>query len=506
MGEWQSEEDAPGGFRGAKGLIKRTDYRRHQEVFQAKIPWRTFLEDGTCIFAGRLKQPDPQGTVIQLSAEGRAAIADRIIGPILYQAHVGSEISKFFADTPPWTVTTTTMSHSNTDTGILFARDADTGKSGAAHVMIPFFGRDAAFLRFHMQGNNYPFIAVTTRQRNRLPNPNRSAELSASGTTASNWYFHFESAQQSENVAVDPVLADAALDDINLTEFTNVGDVGDTGWGFIWPDFIAIEVSDWNSTPDSSQGQVLLSNIEVNGSPLGSRRSYSAGDLVEDIAARLGFRDVNVGGSYDITPYELPPGAPASEALDWACLLTGKRYRILDTGSRPSFEFGGWNTHRWTLASPWSPLRTIPEERYDTVVVPYSYPGTHGQLTDTAVARLEDSPLARHVPFRGLELSDPAHNRDKALDLGIQIAEILVRRRYTGDFSAAEVLGDDGARRSAHHVNAGDTLHPWRGGEPPALRIGRLTRFDDHVEGEFDGEHKAFTALIARREKRLSGR
>jgi len=506
IAEWEAEEDAPGGFRGAKGLISSRTFHAHRDAFHQGSLWRTFLEDGTCIFAGRVKQIDPEGTVVALSAVGRAAIADREVGPILYQAHVGSEVSEGFFDSDRWRASVKTMTHSFGDTEIQFDRNEGATESGNATMVIPYFGRDLAYMRMHMQGS-WSFIAVLTAQRERVPNLTNSSELDVSNSSYENWFFNLGSGLNAGNVEIDLVLASGALSYPNTTAYTNEGDIDDTGWGFVWPNIIFITVGDWDPTvANAAAANLILSNIEINGSALGSRRRYSVGDLVEDIAARLGFRDVNVGGAYDITPYELPPGVPAAEALEWACLISGKRYRILDTGSRADFQFGRWDEHQWALASPWSPLHTIPEERYDSVVVPYEYPGTHGQLTDQVIVRVDDSPLLRKRVNWEFSLGQPAHNRDKALDLAAQLADDLVRPRFTGDFAAAEVLGPDGEKLSAHHINAGDILQPWRREEPGRLRIGRLTRFDDHVEGEFDGENKAVDQLIARREKRISDR
>jgi hypothetical protein len=507
IGEWEAVEDAPGGFRSAKGLISSALFEAHRETMREGALWRTFTEDGLCIFAGTLKEPDPEGSMIQLAADGRAHLADREIGPILYQAAVGSELAFFSGKSKKWTAEFTALSHNLTDTGLVFTRD-DTGDANpddGVAAIIPFFGRDVGYLRAHVQGRR-AFLSVKTTTRQHSPNILSSAELDVANPYE-NWFFHFqESVLASGEAAVDLTLGSNDLPNPNSSVFTNDGTPGATGIGFVWPDCIIISCGDNSATTMSDSTEVLLSNIEVNGSALGSSRSYSVGDLVEDIAARLGFREVRAGGSYDVTPYELPPGVPASEALDWACLLTGKRYRILDSGSRATFEWGPWRQHAWGLASPWSPLQTIPMERFDAVVVPFSYPGTHGQLTDTVTVRVEDSPLPRKHVYHDLALSDSAHNRDKAQDLGAQIADDLVRHRFEGDFQAAEVIGPDGEKRSAHHVNAGDILEPWRGDEPGRLRIGVLRRFEDHVEGEFDGENRALNRLLARREKRLEAR
>ena len=504
VAEWQSEEDAPGGFRAASGLISERVFNAHRDVFQAGGMWRTFLEDGTCIFAGRLKQPDPQESTIQLNASGRANIVDREVGPILYQTHVGSELSKFAEDSDRWRVDFTTMGHDFQSTGMQFRRSPGQ-VPGQAFVMIPFFGRDPAFLRMRMQGQ-HGFLDVRTATRvTQPPSQTNSAELDV-GANSENYYFTFGSVLVSADVEIDLTLLSEALPSPNTTEFTNGTDPDVSGVGIVYPDIIIIEIADHPDQSDTTSSGIVLQNIEVNGAPLGSSRRYTVGDLVEDIAARLGFPEVRESGSYDITPYELPPGAAASEALDWACVVSGKRYRILDSGAGATFEWGFWNERQWALASPWSPLRTIPEERYDAVAVPFQYPGTHGQLTDQVIVRADPSPLKRKRIAWDVNIGEPSHNRDRAIDLGAQIADELVRPRFTGDFAAAEVVGPDGQKRSAHHVNAGDVLQPWRRAEPGRLRIGRLTRFDDHVEGEFDGENRALDKLIARREKRITNR
>lgn len=507
VAEWSSEEDAPGGFRAASGLISSRVFNRHRDIFQAGAMWRTFLEDGTCIFAGRLTQPDQQDTIIQLNARGRAHIVDREIGPILYQAHLGSEMAHWSNEgSKQWSVEFTTMSHDFVDTGILFTRNNDADNTtGQATVIIPMFGRRPAFMRAHMQGQS-GFLTIQTAVKDVGASNNRSAELDMSGTRHEHFHFSFPTSIVSENIQVDLTVNAELLPSPNQSVFTNEGDPSDAGIGFLWPDIITITVDDWASTPSNSEHEILLSNIEINGAPLGSSRSYTVGDLVEDITARLGFPEVRESGSYDITPYELPTGAPASEALDWACVISGKRYRILDSGAGATFEWDHWNAHQWALASPWSPLRTIPEDRFDAVAVPFAYPSTNGQLTDQVVVRADPSPLNRRRVAWDVDMPHPAHNRDRAIDLGAQLADELVHPRFTGDFAAAELVGPDGQKRSAHHANAGDVLQPWRRAEPGRLRIGRLVRFDDHVEGEFDGENRALAKWMARREKRLSNR
>jgi len=500
IARWQAEEEAPGGFGPATGLISRRLRDRHPECFQEGSTWRTLLEDGTCIHAGRLTRPDADenSSVIQLADRGRAQVVEREVGPILYQAHVGSEVSEGFFDSDRWRASMKTMTTTFGDTEVQFDRNEGATASGNATMVIPFFGRELAHLRMHLQGS-YAFIAVLTSRRERVPSNTNSAELDVSGISYENWYANLGAGLNAGEVDIDLVLASGALTYPNTAPiYTNAGDIDDTGWGFVWPDLIFIQVGDWEPTAaHAAQANVLLQNIEINGAPLGSRRKFSVLDLVEDIAARLGFSVVNAeGGDYDILPYELLPGIPAAEALDMACLLTGKRYRITDNGVRAVFEFGRWDDRRFRRASPWSRFDFTPLERYDAVAVPYSYPGMHGQLTDQVIVRVENSPLLRRNVFYGLEVMEPMHNADRARDIGARWAEHLVRPRRGGSFSAAELIDENGQKLSAHHAFAGDMVE---GG-----RVGRLTRFDDHVEGEFNGDNLQFEKVVARRDRRVS--
>lgn len=506
---FQAEEEAPGGFGPAVGRISERIFRAHRDVFRAGANWLVYHEDGTCLHYGRLLQPDTSDGEVQLADRGVAHLAEREVGPILYQAAIGDQLSHMSGKSKKWTAERTRVSHSFVDAGALWTRDntGDTAVDGAPDLVIPLFGRQPVFLRAHVQGSK-ALMSIFTTRTDKLASVASSAELSLS-SLQQNYYLHFTPTTgfSSGEIEVDLTLGSNALAFPNAAE-TNVGDPDDTGIAFVYPEVIVIEVGDDDQTTGANRAnatEVLVSNIEVNGVAVGEKRAFSAHDLVADIAALIGIRHTAIeGGGIDVLPYELPAGTPASEPLDWASLLTGKRTRILHNGNHPVLEFGAYAEHTWGLASPWSPFDAIPQDRYDAVAVPFVYGAT--QLDDQVIVKLADSPLDRRNIYWGLGLSDPAHNQDKARNLGALIAEQLVRKRNAGSFAAAEVIGPDGEPTSAHHVNAGDEMYPMRPFEEGRLRISHLTRFDDHVEGTFDGGNHALDRMLARREKKLSRR
>lgn len=507
---WVAEEEAPGGFGPSRGRISERIFRAHRDVIRAGANWYVFHEDGTCLHAGRLLEPDASEGEVQLVDRGVASLADREIGPVLYQAAVGDQFATMSGQSRKWSTSFGRMSHTHVDAGILWTRQStpgDTGVDNGPQVVIPMFGRELVFLRAHVQGTKAQLV-IYTSQKQLLADIESSAELDLA-SQFENYFLTFAptTGVSSGEIEVDLTLGGNALTVPN-DELTNVADEGTAGTGFVYPEVVILEVGDDGEGSEANREnatEVLVSNLEINGVPVGERNRFSASDLVADVASLIGIRFTQIeGGSFDILPYELPAGTPASEPLDYASLLTGKRARILHNGRRAVLEFGSWSENVWGLASPWSPFDAIPQDRYDAVAVPFYYGTT--QLDDQVIVKLDDSPLDRRNIYWGLTLSDPVHAGDKARALGALVAEELVRKRNAGSFAAAEVLDRNGVAVSAHKVNAGDTINPLRKHEPGRTRISHLSRYEDHVEGTFDGGNHALERMLARREKRMSRR
>jgi hypothetical protein len=494
---FQAEEEAPGGFGPATGRVSERIYRAHRDVFRPGSQWLVYHEDGTCLHQGRLLQPDTSDGEVQLTDRGAASLAEREVGPILYQRILGDE-AMVFGGHPRWWSVRTDLGHQSAAMLVFERQDSDPDADDGAWAIIPFFGRELAHMRFQIRGSRTnAYISVFVGRKGNTLRVERPGDINLLDLDQV-WTANIPVDGWLEQIQLDlTLLEDDPLPQNPTDNYDNPDIVS------VYPDCIAINVGDYATA--STAKSVELVDIEINGAALGRRRHFSAHDLVADIAALIGIRYTAIeGGSFGILPYELPPGTPASEPLDWASLLTGKRSRIRHNGNRAVLEFGSYDEHTWGLASPWAPFDAIPQERYDAVSVPFYYGGS--QLDDQVIAKLEDSPLDRRNIFWGLTLSDPAHNRDKAQDLGALIAEEMVRKRNAGSFAAAEVIGPDGEPTTAHHVNAGDTLYPMRPYEPGRLRISHLTRFDDHVEGTFDGGNHALDRMLARREKKMSRR
>lgn len=494
----QAEEEAPGGFGPFTGRVSERIYRAHRDVFRAGAKLYWWHEDGTCIHAGTLLEPDTSDGEVQLTDRGFASKADREVGPILYQRTVGTEVMPFGGHPRWWSVRTDLGNQSAAM--VVFERERSTSDTdGGAWAIIPFFGRELAHMRFQVTGAR-AFIEVYVARKGTVPRTVRPGDIDLLDLSPV-WIANFNPTTSlfTAQIELDLTLQE---DDTSLPQ-TGTDNYDNTEISFVYPDCIVINVGD--DAPGTDDTSVELVDIEVNGAAVGERRTFSAHDLVEDIAALLGIKTIQVeGGGVDILPYELPPGMSASEALDYASLLTGLRWRILHNGNRATLEFGPWTEHQWGLASPWSPFDAIPQERFDAVSVPFRYPGT--ELDDNIVVRIKDSPLERRSVYHGLSLADPAHNQDKAINLAGHLVEELVRKRNAGSFAAAELIGSDGLAHTAHHANAGDVLLPMRSHDRGRLRISHLTRFEDHIEGTFDGENHALDKMLARREKRMSRR
>jgi hypothetical protein len=507
---FQSEETAPGGFGPATGRISERIFRAHRDIMRAGAHWLVWHEDGTCLHSGKLLEPDTSDGEVQLTDRGTSSLADREVGPILYQAAVGDEMSFMYENVTGWQGTFPKLLLNDMDTGLQFQRRPDAN-GGQATIIIPFFGRQLAYMRFDIYG--YPMLdvfdqlgdlLVETARKVTVPSESSSAELDISNIYVNwEWRVTYPDSGEIRGVAIDLTLGDGDLPTPNTSVMTNDGDPDDTGVGFVYPECVIIQMQDGPATPDGSEAEINIKNLEINGVAVGERRAFSAHDLVADISAVLGIRSTTLeGGGFDILPYELPAGVPASEALDYASLVSGKMWRLRHNGTRAVMEFGVSN--RWSLASPWSPFDAIPQERFDAVAVPYTYAGTN--LDDQVIVRVENSPLDRKNVYWGLALAAPAHNADKARSIGGRIADELVRKRNAGTFAAAELIDADGNKTTAHHCFAGDSIQPMRAYEPGRLRISQLTRFEDHIEGSFDGELHALDRMLARREKRMSRR
>lgn len=498
LGDWEANEEAPGGYAGATGVVSSALYRRHPEVFHFGTSWRTFLDDGECIWAGRLKEPlDGDGSA-RLTGTGRGMVAERDSHPALYQTYdlsLWSEIrpgrSLGVSQTTSW--------------GISFTRNNLTSQA-IAFVAPGQELRTVAFT-FEAQGSaaeaSTLLVSVAHAPEDLQLDPGHPKHPVV-----------YEITIGGEDVNAPSPSTDPRKYTIDLTQYIDGFDVNTTPpyatpASYLRvpfkPTCIEIRVGDnlRGAAPSTAQeAHVRLDKLRVNAVAIGDY--FSASDLVLDVAGKLGVAaDIEPNG-HNVLPLWIRAGETYGATLDHAALLTGWRWLLLDTGTRAYLDFGPYRKRGFRAIDTRATFDLEPGEIFNIIHVPVIY--ADDLTTDFVEIRADPDPLSgRRNVYTRLGDTEPYHNEDYARELGERLLRRLSRPKWGGSGRVVEVV-EQGVRQSGHHIHAGDVLRTRapRGSDSIGLRIGSLRRTEDAVELTFDAENRTVDRILQRRLRRKS--
>lgn len=484
IGEWSSEDDLFGGYGAAVGVIDRDEFVKNRPAYVQGSTWYTHhAESGQCVWAGRLMDPDiHQNGTISLTGRGWGQILLNRPQrePVLYArfgtegwVDANAEIGNFGDNEFDGTV--------SADGGSLkFQWDADpdrTDKSQTLTMQFSMPGVDISRIQFYL-----------------------TAKRDAAASTGFDMFVYSGRLERFD--AVDDFRTVYGQEDILVTgdigtrynveydvplnqDNSNNGGPG-TPYPYLSPnDMVAIGIGR-TGTGITNGLVVQVRDIRVIGEPL-TEAECSVGQMVKDQINRLGLAtDYIENTGPDILPYETVAGAPVSEALAFACLLS--KFRFVVRGERPICYFTPPHDKRWFLLDEHHELDLVSSEMFDTILIPYAL-GTDSTIAGYRRVRLDPSPLERHNNYGALDWPFPIRSRQttgspfgiddqRAEDLGISILKILSKPRQSGQGRVTEVVDEYGVRNSARMIQAGDKVR--------GLTVTKVRQSDNAVDLEFD--------------------
>jgi hypothetical protein len=516
-------DSAPGGFGPCSGRISEKVYQAHRDVYRQDAKLVVYLEsDETCLHGGRISTPALAGGAVTIASRGHAARAEKLSEAILYSSEDMGVWKPQYPDTQTDPSTGWTVSQPdhrlNGELNSLFFQGP--GDNGGTSVVAFWPGQELARLTCKVQagsmvsGNGASVIVRTYVTRFSYA-PDYDGDTPDLGT-------NFNAFDGSVGGAIGDWVIDLDLD-LTLNDPLTPGPhgYGDnratpqiSGW--VYPDTIAIEVGRDLAigSPIAHVGiDVLMIRTYGSAGPTNyGDHTMSPTELVLDISGRMGLRltDVQPHGG-NILPYQLEPGMPYADALDWASVLTGWRWRMLDTGHRAILEFGPWNETVWQVASPWAKLDVVGMDRFNRVRVPFTY---KDDLVGNQLVRADPDPLDHRSYYGLLSMDQPAMNAEAAETLGVQALKELSREHYAAQFSVGEIVGAQGPC-SGHKLMAGDVLDGSPRGAPGGMKIVSKHWGYNFVEGQAGYDSSAGSSMtgipaldrmLARRTKRISNR
>jgi hypothetical protein len=512
LGDWEAEEEAPGGYGPASGVISEALFNRHPEVFRFGTDWRTYHEsDGECVWGGTLLEPLVSGSVL-LAGRGRGSKAERDGEDLLYQTYdldVWNVAS--FSENINWeanvgrTVGLLDGEDDSSQLGIHFRRLETDGEEGPGYAAVSaaFHGHDLRRLAFNFSTGDNAANFSTTRVLV-LEDPHLGGSFSSLPTASS--LVWLRTIGNDVDLEMDWVTEGPTFERVVIDLH---GPSPGEPHGKIQALIIAGGDLNLHSEPDpvnifSGLAGIHVSRVRVNEIAPGD--FYSASDLVRDIAGRLGVPAVDVDlSSVNVLPYWLKDGAPYAEALDHAAVLAGWRWLVLDTGTRAYLDFGPYSKRRWRVDDRTADMSPEPGEIFNVVRVPALFNDNVTEHHVTVRANPDPLPDARNVYGR-LDVVRAFHNEDYAREFGERVLSQVSKRRWGGTGELVEVMDSNGQRTSAHRIHAGDTIDGRipQTDELASLRVGHLRRSAERVSVTFDPQIRALDRLLARRERRAA--
>jgi len=481
---WEAEEEAPGGSGSASGRISESTYLRHRDVFRAGSKLRTFLDaDGTCIHASRLREPAVSG-MVTLSGRGVADRAEKEFDRIFYAA-----------------VGTTGWTSLESDVTV----DRQPGNEGLGDNRTTLeIGRN---LRWHFQadgqagqglGQPVSFVAFDQDLQRLTGTIRRDGDVQVLIQALSTDQLGNLGIPLGDGTVYDETDTPGVVEfDVDLTATPPDAQHDPVDWVVVIPIF---PTDGPTGDGDATQTGLEISDLKLFGN--GASEGMQAGDLIVDIAGRLGIRWTDIaGGGAKVMPKDFASETYA-DVLDYAVLLSGWTWGLRDTGAHTILEAGPYGP-TWRLSSPHARFEPVEAERFDRVRVPFLY--SDGVTVGSVLVRAERNPEEIRNTYGRLSLTEPVADEERAQALGKTVVEQLILPRWGGSGSAAELIDENGVRVSARRARAGSILSGEAVGGPAALRIARIThREEAPPEFDFDGGLRALDRMLGRRDRRLS--
>lgn len=502
IGDWATEDNYIGGFGPAEGKITFEEFYAHREVYVAGSKWRAIhSQSGECLWAGKLNQPDvhQDGTVSLIGRGWGEIFLNRPFREAILYAHYGPE---------GWV-------DANQEIGN-FTQDGDTSWNVDLNGGSITFRREKDTSRTFPDGQNRAVIFARPGTQLSRVQFYLEAVRSGGGTVSFEIFVSSGRAERYDdngnlfnNLSQDIVIPTDLGTGYNVEYDVDLGvdNAPENPWGHRDIDFIAIGISS-NSTGITEGLNVQLRDIRVLGEPLETNQ-LTVGQLVRDLCYRRGIpTDYIYNSGPDILPFELEPGSTKGEAIEYAMLMSRRRFSI--RGERPIPYFTVPEERSWTALHEHHEQDLVPNERYDTILVPWRA-GTDATVTGYRKVFMENSPLERRnnygaldwpYPIRFRQTSGGAFGADdqRAEDLGLSVLKVLSQDRRSGQGRVTEVVDENGVRQSARLIQAGDRLRYAFGEYTEYLLVTKVRQSDSAVDLEFDNEISTF--LDRRRERR----
>jgi hypothetical protein len=471
--DFESVEVAPGGYLSMAGKVDAGRVIALSNVYRQGATWCVYLrETGECVGKGFLLPPAISGGVAQLAARGLSFKADRQIGRLLYANRAYQDWVP--ADSDPYLLPNGAWNYDSTG-----GRLAVTIPPGTAVNT----GQNGGFV-----------FSAQSGDPNADPNTLSRIQFTIHGTGDFEWRLYVY-AFPNTLIGLEGTTFPCVDGNFVDYSFTNAGDMV----------YLRLHCTT-NHTVGTTAEVYSVTNLEADG--VATSASFSADQVIGDIAGRLGFSDAFVQPSSDsVMPIDQKQGTFA-DVCDWVDVLTDRRTQWLSyNGSSDVVDSGSWLTRTWFMADPEAPYNPLPAEIFDTVRIPFRYgPGSSASGLLTVSMAPGTSPLPAPNVFGDVGIGEPVADATIAETLGTSILAWLSTPRDSGSGTLAEVEDGAGNRVSAHTMRAGDMLFtpgPTNTARKP-IRITQLVRKADGVSWQGDNRVAALDRLIARRAEALA--
>lgn len=492
LGDWQANEEAPGGQMDASGLLDPDLARRWPDIVQNGSILRSVLADtGEFVFGGRLLTPGVAQGGVLLSARGWGSVyGEKNAGNFLVEEFgvdnwterdqlKGADGSRAYKNNGEfqlstdknrlvWNVNANKVASGDNpnDAGFIY----DAGDSSVTRVKV-------TLQKSGGQGNqngDTPDFDIMLEYANNVGGPRSTGGITGPGSGGS----------------TRAALSGAHPDGSSLE------------WVLNSPAQVVI-ISVVRNAGAAVNGdlEVQLSDVHVNG--IGTNDDVAASTAMEAFADTLGLtRRVIMRNDANIAPYSSDSG-PVGDTLDWFSMFADAPW-IIRENLGPFFEFQNWDATTWFVTEQ-AQIDPVQLDRYTGVRVPFK---RNAGGRSAVVVDIDPNPLGYDATYSEVEIDQNLPDRSHAEDLGNKLLAFLFPPRYGGSGKLAEVRDPSGASFSAHHVRAGHTLVvPWLDvdtiGGPPTFRVEKLRRSAEGVEVQFAEQPTGVERLLRRRAQRL---
>lgn len=462
VGNWEANEEAPGGFMSGAGDVPKAVVLANPNVFVDGAVWRTYLaETSEVVSAGTLLDPVLDGNLAHLAHQGWGKLLANQADRLLWcNENYGDWSSR---DSDPYDFSNEAAEFTLDPAGGKLSWKISNGQTYAdgAQAGFAFWAQNAIITQitftYHKTADAGSFVLRILGHTG----PN------GSGTTI----------QDIDLSSSGP--ADGTTETITISSSTSAYDM------------ISIIVKNTSGGPVSPNASktIYLNNMAVLG--MASSTDYAGWQVISDLAGLVGASTAGLSqvGS-TVMPLDVQQGTYA-DAANLVNALTDTRTLLVDQGWGPDVDHGGWDKRVWYPAVLTDPIRPVPLPRYDSVRVTWTYSNNNARGILVVSA---DVPLVQPRTY-AIDLSQPYPDSSMPQALAQAALGVLYQSRYGGDFSLSAVRDQGGNVRSPKSMRAGDLLYV------PAAdsfqRIKSLRHLDGHTEGQFDESIAALDKLVA---------